>query len=95
MIVVVHVRQGHPEVGQALLQGNRGPCAITHGQIHHGACPRRMRDFLSKRLGDLAEQHMLQLRVSLPGGQRRAALQSKGITGAGKLPAYPDVCPVL
>ena len=95
MIVVVHVRQGHPEVGQALLQGNRGPCASTHGQIHDGACLRRMHHFLSKRLGGLAEQRMLQLRVALPGGQWRAALLSNGITGAGKLRAYPDVSPVL
>ena len=95
MIVVAYVRQGYPEVGQALLQGNRGPCASAHGQIHDGACLRHMRHFLSKRLGDLAEQHMLQLRTTLPGGQWRAARQSNGIAGAGKLRACPDVCPDL
>ena len=81
MIVVVRVRQGHPEVGQALLQGNRGPCASAHGQIHDGACLHHMRHFLSKRLGDLVEQHRLQLRATLPGGQWRAALLAQGARG--------------
>ena len=64
MIVVSHACQGHHEVGETLLQGNRGSCASAHGQIHDGACLRRMRQFLSKRLGDLVEKHKLQLRVA-------------------------------